>query len=143
VKKLAVEAGSGILATTMGKRLTCTRCGAENEYDVPTQEAAATLREVRCRACGKRFAYGFRPEYVTESEPQLRESRSSDASYDSATETVAARERLTQHVMRHTEYHDRDRDVLLLHLLDMADHLDHEQSSIKRALDVLIKRSSK
>ena len=42
--------------------------------------------------------------------------------------------------MQHRDYHDRDRDVLLLHLLDMADHLDHELATIKRTLDVLVKR---
>lgn len=42
--------------------------------------------------------------------------------------------------MQHRDYHDRDRDVLLLHLIDMADHLDHELSTIKRTLDVLVKR---
>ena len=47
---------------------------------------------------------------------------------------------LTRHVMQHRDYHDRDRDVLLLHLLDMADHLDHELATIKRTLDVLVKR---
>lgn len=125
----------------MGKRLTCTRCGVENEYDVPPNESLATLREVRCRACGHRFTYGFRPEYVTEPEP--REPSAPAEPYDARIETDAARERLTQHVTRHTTYHDRDRDILLLHLLDMADRLDGEIASVKRMLDVFVKRSLK
>jgi len=43
-------------------------------------------------------------------------------------------------VTRYTAYHDRDRDILLLHLLDMADRLDDELATIKRTLDVLTKR---
>ena len=129
----------------MGKQLTCPRCRAANEYDVPTIEATAPLREVRCRACGHRFAYGFRPEYVTNPEPELSElgaPRATEAPYDAATEIVNARDRLASHVARHAEYHDRDRDVLLLYLIDMADRLDHELASIKRMLDVIIKRSA-
>jgi thioredoxin-like negative regulator of GroEL len=110
---------------------------------VPAREADASLREVRCRACGHRFGYGFRPEYVTEPESDPQEARAVAEPYDEATETAAALSRLTQHVMRHTEYHDRDRDILLLHLLDAHDQLDNELVSIKRSLDVLIKRSSK
>ena len=124
----------------MGKRLACTRCGVENEYDVPSNESLATLREVRGSAWGHRFTYGFRPEYVTESEP--REPRAEEP-YDARIETDAARERLTQHVTRHTTYHDRDRDILLLHLLDMAERLDGEIASVKRMLDVFSKRSLK
>ena len=126
----------------MGKRLTCPRCNAGNEYDVPALEQSTPLREVRCRACGGRFPYGFSPEYVTEAEVEPQERRSPDEPYDAAAETIVARERLAQHVARHAEYHDRDRDVLLLHLIDMADHLDHELSSIKRVIDVLSKRGS-
>lgn len=127
----------------MGKRLTCTRCGADNEYDVPVHEITAPLREVQCRGCGHRFAYGFALEYVTEAEVEPRESRAPDDSFDGAAEAVNARERLVKYVARYAEYADRDRDVLLLHLLDMADHLDHELAAIKRALDVLIKRGSR
>jgi hypothetical protein len=83
------------------------------------------------------------PEYVTEADSELPERRGPGEPFDSAAETVVARERLTQHVTRHTEYHDRDRDILLLHLLDMADRLDHELSSVKRVLDVIVKRSAK
>ncbi len=125
----------------MGKRLSCTRCGIDNEYDVPANESLATLREVRCRACGHRFTYGFRPEYVTEPEPH--EFRAPEEPFDSGIETDAARARLAQHVTRHTEYHDRDRDILLLHLLDMADRLDGEIASVKRMLDVFSKRNLK
>ena len=120
----------------MGKRLTCQRCGIGNEYAVPANEITATLRQIPCRACGHRFDYGFKPEYVTEAgrEPRRNEP------YDSSVEPTIARERLTRHVMQPREYHDRDRDVLLLHLLDMADHLDHELAAIKRVLDVFVKR---
>jgi len=101
----------------------------------------ATLREVSCRACGHRFNYGFKPEYVTEADPaDPREERSPIEPYDSSVETVIARERLTKHVMQHRDYHDRDRDVLLLYLLDMTDHLDTELAAIKRVLDVVAKR---
>ena len=123
----------------MGKRLTCPRCGVANEYDVPANEVTATLRQVACRACGHRFGYGFKPEYVTEAEPEIRE-RSPAEPYDSSVEGVNAKARLERHVMQHREYHDRDRDVLLLHLIDMTYHLDHELGSIKRILDVLVKR---
>ena len=118
----------------------CTRCGGSGEYDVPANEVTATLREVACRACGHRFGYGFKPEYVTESEPEFREERVEQQPYDSSVDTAVARERLTRHVMQHREYHDRDRDVLLLHLLDMADHLDGELAAIRRAIDVFAKR---
>ena len=121
----------------------CPRCAVSNEYEVPANEVTATLQQIPCRACGHRFDYGFKPEYVTEAEADLREDRSHDELYDSSVEAVIAKERLTRHVMQHREYHDRDRDVLLLHLLDMADHLDHELSSIKRVLNVLVKRGAK
>lgn len=124
----------------MGKRLTCPRCGVANEHDVPANEVTATLRQVPCRACGHRFDYGFKPEYVTEAEAPPREERAPDEPYDSSVEAVIAREHLTRYVMQHRDYHDRDRDVLLLHLLDMTDHLDHELAAIKRMLDVFIKR---
>lgn len=125
----------------MGKRLTCPRCGVSNEYDVPVNEVTATLRQIPCRGCGHRFNYGFKPEYVTEAEPEIREERTPAEPYDSAAEAETARERLTWHVVQYRDYHDRDRDVLLLHLLSMVDHLDHELGAIKRVLDVLTKRS--
>lgn len=128
----------------MGKRLACPRCGVSNDYDVPANEVTATLREVVCRSCGHRFGYGFKPEYVTEAEAPPQEPRELTP-YDSAIEVVRAKERLERHVMQHREYHDRDRDVLLLHLIDMMermpDHVDHELGAIKRMLDVIIKRS--
>jgi hypothetical protein len=109
-------------------------------YDVPANEVTAPLRDVGCRACGQLFSYGYAPEYVTEANVEPQESRSPDEPYDAATETAVARERLSRHVVRYTEYHDRDRDILLLHQLDRADYLDSELSSIKRMLDVLVKR---
>jgi DNA-directed RNA polymerase subunit RPC12/RpoP len=123
----------------MGKRLPCPRCGAASEYDVPPNEAMAPQREVKCRPCGHRFVYGFAPEYVTEADREPEEPRAPTA-YDLAAEVVIAREHLTRHVMQDRHYADRDRDVLLLHLLDMADHLDEELGSIKRVLDVIVKR---
>ena len=127
----------------MGKRLTCPRCAVAREYDVPTNEVTATLRQVPCRACGNRFDYGFKPEYVTEVEPPPREERRADDPYDSSVEVVNARESLERHVMQHRDYHDRDRDVLLLHLIGMLDHLDHEIAALKRVLDVVVKRGMK
>lgn len=124
----------------MGKRLTCPRCSVSNDYDVPANEVTATLQKVPCRACGHRFSYGFKPEYVTEAEPELRDGPSPVEPYDSSAEAVTARQRLTWHVVQYRDYHDRDRDVLLLHLLNMADHLDHELAAIKRMLDVFVKR---
>lgn len=126
----------------MGKRLTCPRCGTTNEYDVPANEATATLREIRCRPCGHRFNYGFQPEYVTEAEAPPSEQRAVAVPYDRSAETVLARERLSRHVARYSEYSDRDRDILLLHLLDVVDHMDDELSAIKRVLDVVVKRSA-
>jgi len=113
---------------------------------VPAIESTASLREVGCRACGHRFAYGFAPEYVTAPDPELSElgsGRGTEAAYDPTVEVGIARERLSRHVARHAEYHDRDRDVLLLHLVDMGDRLDHELSSVKRAIDVIAKRSTR
>ncbi|HSX23438.1 MAG TPA: hypothetical protein VLE97_11745 [Gaiellaceae bacterium] len=125
----------------MGKRLMCPRCGSSAEYDVPVAEAMAPQREVKCRPCGHRFVYGFAAEYVTEADREPEEPTARSAStYDSSTEVVIARDRLSRHVMQHREYADRDRDVLLLHLLDMADHLDQELGAIKRMLDVFAKR---
>ena len=124
----------------MGKRLTCPRCGASNEYEVPANEVTAALRQVPCRGCGHRFNYGFKPEYVTEAEAPSCEERRADEPYDSAVEVMNARARLERHVMQHRDYHDRDRDVLLLRLVDMSDHLDTELAAIKRAIDVFTKR---
>lgn len=81
-----------------------------------------------------------RLQLVVESEPETREERSPAEPYSSA-EASIAKERLMRHVMQYRDYHDRDRDVLLLHLLDMGDRLDHELVAIKRMLDVLVKRS--
>ena len=107
-------------------------------------EAAAPLQQVRCRACSQRFAYGFAPEYVTEADPELAErGPRADESYDAAAEVPAARDRLARHVVRHADYLDRDRDVLLLHLIDMEDHRDQELASIKRMLDVIVKRGTR
>jgi hypothetical protein len=124
----------------MSKRLACPRCGDQAVHDVPVNEAMAPQREVGCRTCGHRFPYGFAAEYVTEREPEIREPSAPDDSYDGAAQALIARERLTRYVIQHVEYHDRDRDVLLLHLLEMADHLDHELSAVKRTLDVFVKR---
>ena len=104
-------------------------------------EAMAPQREVRCRPCGQLFIYGFAPEYVTEADRAPEDLRSAvDTSYDHAAEVVMARDRLARHVMQHREYADRDRDVLLLQLLDMVDHVDDDLASIKRAIDVIGKR---
>ena len=51
-----------------------------------------------------------------------------------------ARERLARYVARYPEYADRDRDLLLLYLLDAVDHVDHEIAAVKRTLDVVVKR---
>ena len=123
----------------MAKRLTCTRCGAGNEYDVPPNEVTATQRDVPCRTCGHRFVCGFKPEYVTEAEPALREEHQPEV-YDSSVEAMRAKERLSRYVMEYRDYHDRDRDVLLLHLIDRSEQRDHELAAIKRMLDVFIKR---
>jgi hypothetical protein len=80
---------------------------------------------------------------VTEAEPEPHESRAADDPFDGAAEAVKARDRLVKYVARYPEYADRDRDVLLLYLLDMTDHVDHELAGIKRAIDVLIKRVSR
>jgi hypothetical protein len=124
----------------MGKRLTCQRCAVSNVYDVPLSEITAPQRDVKCLACGHKFVYGFAPEYVTEAASEFVESNVSDGSFDGAAEAALARERLVRHVVRHAEYADRDRDVLLLHLLGVVDHLADELAAIKRAIDVLTKR---
>lgn len=125
----------------MGKRLTCPRCDVTNECDVPLNEVITPQRLVPCRGCGHRFSYGFKPEYVTEAERELHKDRPPAVAYDSAVEVTRAKERLERHVMQHRDYHDRDRDVLLLHLIDMAEHLDQGLSAIKRVVDVLSVRS--
>jgi hypothetical protein len=84
--------------------------------------------------------YGFKPEYVTEAEPALREERQPAEAYDSSVEVMHAKERLSRHVMQYRDYHDRDRDILLLYLIDRGDRIDHELAAIKRMLDVFIKR---
>jgi hypothetical protein len=128
----------------MGKRLTCPRCRVDHEYDVSANEATAPLQQVRCKSCPHRFSYGFAPEYVTSPDPELAErGPRADEPYDAAAEAPAARDRLARHVARHTDYLDRDRDVLLLHLIDMEDHRDQELASIKRMLDVIVKRSTR
>lgn len=126
----------------MSKRLTCQHCGAASEYDVPANEVTAPHQEIRCRACGRRFAYGFKPEYVTGPEPPPEEGRPAerDPTYDPAADAVLSRERLARYVEQHRAYHDRDRDVLLLHLIDVAGQIGDELSAIKRVLDVLAKR---
>jgi predicted Zn finger-like uncharacterized protein len=124
----------------MGKRLTCPRCGTGNDYDVPLNEVTAAQRHVPCRSCGHRFVYGFKPEYVTESEAPPREERQPDAAFDSSVEVLRAKERLSRYVMAYPDYHDRDRDIILLHLIDRGDRIDHELAAIKRMLDVFIKR---
>ena len=124
----------------MGKRLTCSRCNATNEHDVPAIEATAPQREVRCRACGHRFVYGYAPEFVTEAEATPREGRSSDGAFDASVEIPAARDRLTRHVARYSEYADRDRDLLLLYQLDLAERVAEDLAAIRRTLDVIVKR---
>lgn len=125
----------------MGKRLACPRCGASAEYDVPLAEAMAPQRDVQCRPCGHLFVYGFAPEFVIEADRVPSEDlRPADAPYDSSAEVVIARDRLSRHVAKYREYADRDRDILLLHLLDMADQIDGDLTVIKRAVDVIAKR---
>lgn len=124
----------------MGKRLPCPRCQTVSEYDVPANEASAPQREVRCRSCGHRFGYGFRPEYVTEADPEPKQDRAADAPFDLAAEAIAARERLTKYAMRYPDYHDRDRDILLLSLLADVERVDGELASLKRSVDVFAKR---
>jgi predicted Zn finger-like uncharacterized protein len=122
----------------MGKRLGCPRCGTDNDYDVPANEATTAQRDVRCRKCGHRFTYGFRPEYVTEAEVEPREDRPSAETVDDPTDpavALAARERLARHVARYPDYVYRDRDILLLHSLAMMERLDSELAAVKRMVD--------
>ena len=84
--------------------------------------------------------YGFKPEYVTEAEAPAREDQQPAVTYDSAVEVFRAKDRLARYVMAYPDYHDRDRDILLLHLIDRGDQLDHELAAIKRMLDVFLKR---
>ena len=124
----------------MGKRLMCPSCRAANEYDVPANEPTATLRDVRCRACNHSFPYGFKSEYVTEREPdETRDPTTSDFG-DIASLAHGAHDRLARYVDKYTDYHDRDRDILLLHLVEMMQRLDERLSSLHRKLDVLIVR---
>jgi len=109
---------------------------------VPSNEVTAPLREVKCRSCGHGFSYGFAPEYVIEAELDPHTRPDPDAPIDRATDTAAARDRLSRHVVRYPEYADRDRDVLLLYQLDLADHFEDELKAIRRVLDVIVKRSS-
>jgi hypothetical protein len=75
----------------------------------------------------------FQPEYVTETEP-------TDQPFDYEAEVVLARERLIQYAARHPDYLGRDRDLLLLRLLDAHERLEARLDAIKRAFDVLIAR---
>jgi hypothetical protein len=122
------------------KRLPCTRCHAANDYDVPANEAMAPQRDVKCRACGHHFVYGFAPELVTEVERPPRDVET-PPDLDLAAETTRARERLERHIERYPEYVDRDRDILLLHQIDQADHLANELAALRRTLDVIAKRT--
>ena len=125
----------------MGKRLTCLSCRSVNEYDVPVNETTATLREVRCRTCGHHFPYGFKAEYVTEREPDEPREQPIPKTADIASLVDGSRDRLAQYVATHTDYHDRYRDILLLHLVDMGQRLDERMTSLHRKLDVIIARS--
>jgi hypothetical protein len=81
----------------------------------------------------------FQLEYVTEH--ASRDEGAASAPFDYATETALARDRLIQHVARYPEYLDRDRDLLLLRLLDATEHLDDRLMTIKRTLDVIVVRA--
>jgi DNA-directed RNA polymerase subunit RPC12/RpoP len=123
------------------KRLTCSRCHAANDYDVPTNEAMAPQRDVKCRGCGHHFIYGFAPELVTEAERPARDLEA-PIDLDLAAEAVRARERLERHLARHPEYADRDRDILLLYQIDQVDQLSRDLTALRRTLDVIAKRSA-
>jgi hypothetical protein len=84
----------------------------------------------------------FQPEYVTEREQPSGDAAPSEP-LDYETESALARERLLQHVARHAEYPGRDRDLLLLRLLDATERLDERLAGFKRVLDVLAARTMK
>lgn len=126
----------------MGKRLTCPRCSASIVYDVPEDEASAPLQEIRCRPCGHRFSYGFAAEYVTEPEPQEPQARA-EAPDDIGIEYDAACRRLALHVARYPEYLDRDRDLLMLCLLDTGNQVRQDLAMIQRSIDVILKRGGR
>jgi hypothetical protein len=83
----------------------------------------------------------FQPEYVTEREQPHDGDAAPIEPFDYATETALARDRLVQYVARHPDYLDRDRDLLLLQLLDATERLDDRLATIKRTLDVLVARA--
>jgi hypothetical protein len=78
----------------------------------------------------------FQPEYVTETE---RDANAPEP-FDYETAAALARDRLLQYMARHAEYLDRDRDLLLLQLLDATERLDDKLATIKRTLDVIVAR---
>lgn len=83
----------------------------------------------------------FQPEYVTEhSSEHPTHSEDAPPPFDYDTESSLARERVLQHVARHREYPGRDRDLLLLRLLDATERLDDRLAGFKRSLDVLATR---
>lgn len=124
----------------MGKRLMCPSCRSGNEYDVPVNETTATLCDVRCRTCGHHFPYGFKAEYVTERDPDEPRAPSSPDPADVGSLVDGVRERLARYVATYADYHDRDRDILLIYLVDMDQRLDERLSSLHRKLDVIITR---
>lgn len=119
----------------MTKRIVCNRCGSKNEYEPSVQQ------DVRCKLCGHHLSYGFHPEYVTEVRVDPQDEGTSFEAIDDPAIALAACERLARHVVRYTEYLDRDRDILLLHMIAMMDRLDSELASIKRMVDVIAKRT--
>lgn len=81
----------------------------------------------------------FQPEYVTEREPHDDAAPIEPFDYD--TEIALARDRLYAQVAQQRNYPGRDRDLLLLRLLDESDRLDERLTVIKRTLDVLVTRT--
>jgi hypothetical protein len=77
----------------------------------------------------------FQPEYVTETE-----RLDGNEPFDYETATALARDRLLQYMARHADYAGRDRDLLLLQLLDATERLDDKLAAIKRTLDVIVAR---
>jgi hypothetical protein len=85
------------------------------------------------------MAKPFQPAYVTETE-RLDGTSETTELFDYETAAARARDRLLQYMARHADYAGRDRDLLLLRLMDATERLDDKLAAIKRTLDVLVVR---
>jgi transcription elongation factor Elf1 len=102
-------------------QLTCTCCLSENSY-APEERIGDVHRHggaARCKACGEVFNVAAPDDAHALKRHKHRE-------------VVEARVRLLAHVSKHPDYLDRDRDLLLLHLVERIDELHLDLSKITK-----------